>query len=267
MIRIHELLPSALLRDYVRSYHYAEMRLGEATLVKPLTARPEQMLQFSLARPFSVTDRATARATDAPDVALVGRQTRRNLDLAVTGDVITLTVHFQPAGFYRLFHMPMSHLTNQWSDAVDVIGADARRLHERIAESSTPEAMVAHVESVLATRLEASRPEHPVQRAAASFLNGGAPNDIAALAAASELSVRQFQRAFTEQVGVGPKLFGRIVRFAAALQCKSDAPHRSWADIAAAAGYFDQMHFIRDCRSFGGDTPSSLIETWIDCRP
>ena len=267
MISVRELLPAPVLREYVRCYHFTQMELGSGMLRKPLTARPEQMLQFSLARPFSVVPPTSDAAYDAPDVVLVGRQTRRNLDLVAQGTVVTLTLHFQPTGFHRLFHVPMRHLTDLTPDAVDVLGLDVRRLHERVASQATPEDMVEAVEHELLERIDASRPPHPVQLAAETLLHERPGPDVRSLAAAGELSVRQLERAFDEQIGVSPKLFGRIARFAAALQSKSDAPDRSWADVASGAGYFDQMHLIRDCHMFGSDTPSSLMSTWIDCRP
>ena len=44
---------------------------------------------------------------------------------------------------------------------------------------------------------------------------------------ASSLSCRQFERVFRDQIGIGPKLFQRIVRFAAVLQAKTDQPDRN----------------------------------------
>jgi AraC-like DNA-binding protein len=263
-----EALPAPPLREYVRSYHYARMDLGDMVIRKPLTARPEQMMQFSLAQPFAAIDRGSGGEASAPDVVVVGRQTRRNLDLRATGQLITLTVHFQPTGFYRLFHVPLRHVTDLAPDAADVVGVGVREVHERIVE--TPDdlsSMVAILERFLLTKLSESRPLHPVQSAARSMLRGVAPVDLETMAAQSELSVRQFERVFLEQVGVAPKMFGRIARFSRALQSKRDDPDRTWSEIVAAAGYYDQMHFIRDCRAFGGDTPTSLMQSWIDCRP
>ncbi len=267
MITVQELLPSPPLREYVRSYHYTEMHLGSTSLFKPLTARPDQMMQFAVRQRFTVVDHQSGVKATAPDVVLVGRQTRRNVDLVATGDLTTLTVHFQPTGLYRLFHMPLTHVTDVTPDAVDVVGAEIRVLHERVEESAGPVEMVRHVEALLQTRLDASRPLHPVAAAAASMSQRRGKVDVRALAAESDLSLRQFERAFLDQVGVGPKKFARIVRFAQALQSKSQEPSRSWSEVAAEAGYYDQMHFIRDCHGFGGEAPSALIDTWLDCRP
>lgn len=188
MITVLELLPSPPLREYVRSYHYTEMHLGSTSLFKPLTARPEQMMQFAVRQRFTVVDHRSGVTAGAPDVVLVGRQTRRNLDLVAKGDLTTLTVHFQPTGFYRLFHMPLTHLTDAAPDAIDVVGGEMRVLHDRIEESTGPQEMVSHVEALLQTRLDGSRPFHPVQTAAASVLQRRGTTDVRVLAAESDLT-------------------------------------------------------------------------------
>lgn len=262
-----EVMPSPPLREFVRSYHHMTIDPGGASLSKPITARPEQMMQFSLQQPFTMVDRRSGSMATAPGAVVVGRQTRRNLDLVATGMVTTLTIHFQPAGFHRLFHMPMHHVTDLAPDAIDVVGPGVRVLHDRLAESGDVATMIGHVEHFLRTRVDSSRPFHPVQAAAKSMLSGQFVTDIRTMAEASQLSVRQFERAFLEQVGTGPKLFARVVRFAEAIQSKYDHPGRTWADVAAHAGYFDQTHLVRDCHSFGSDTPTALMKTWVDCSP
>jgi len=264
--RVIEVAPSAPLQPFVRSYHYTEMDLGPGSLVKPVTARPELMLQISLRRPFIPIDHVTGEATKAPSVVLLGIQTRRNFDLQATGNVTTLTVHFQPAGLYRLFHLPVSQLTDQAVDAVDVLGSCTRELHSRVAKAPDLASMVGHLERFLKARVDERQPFHPVQAMAIRMLDERAA-DVSTVAAECDLSIRQFERVFSEQVGVGPKLFSRIIRFSRSIQSKRDNPQLMWADVAAGAGYFDQAHFIRDCRSLGGDTPAALMETWIDCRP
>jgi len=267
MMNVSEIRPSLPLRGYVRSYHYAQMHLGAAPMSKPMTARPEQMMQFAVRERFTVVDRTSGAAVQAPAVVVVGRQTRRNLDLVAVGGLSTLTVHFEPTGFHRLFHVAMGELTNLTPDAVDVLGPAIRTVHERITDSSSVAEMIQHVETFLVGQVERSRPWHPVQAAAAALLDGRRSVDVRAMAAESLLSARQFERVFRNQIGVGPKLFHRIVRFADVLQAKSDQPDRNWADITVDAGYFDQTHFIRDCHAFGTDTPAALMRTWIDCRP
>jgi AraC-like DNA-binding protein len=81
------------------------------------------------------------------------------------------------------------------------------------------------------------------------------------------LSASQFQRRFASEVGVTPKLFARTIRFdAAAITAHHNAPDRSWTDIVHELGYFDQAHFIGECRTFAGVLPSGLVGEWENSR-
>ena len=91
------------------------------------------------------------------------------------------------------------------------------------------------------------------------FLSERGVLGIGDAAAEAELSVRQFERQFNEQVGVPPKLYARIVRFNAALEAKMSAPRRLWTDIAHDFGYYDQMHMVRDFEDFTGENPTAFI--------
>ena len=85
---------------------------------------------------------------------------------------------------------------------------------------------------------------------------------IDALAKQAGLSPRQFQRQFGQQVGLSPKLYARTVRFEAALTAHRRNSARSWTDVVHEAGYFDQAHFVRECRALTGAPPSHFIDDW-----
>lgn len=82
------------------------------------------------------------------------------------------------------------------------------------------------------------------------------------LASHACLSIRQFERVFQQRIGLLPKHYSRLVRFAQAWIMKEQQPDTSWFKIAMECGYFDQMHLIRDFQEFAGVTPS-VIESAI----
>ena len=133
-----EFLPSPPLKDVVRFYQYSETRLGNKSLLKPILARPEQFLQFSFREPYTVIDWSTGARYAASPVVVAGRQTQRNVDVLAAGDVFTFTIHFQPTGFSRLFHIPLLELTNLTPDAVNVVGPEMRILHDRFYKADAP---------------------------------------------------------------------------------------------------------------------------------
>ncbi len=63
---------------------------------------------------------------------------------------------------------------------------------------------------------------------------------------------------FVEQVGVSPKQYARVMRFSRALKL-IHAETASIADVAAAAGYYDQPHLNADFKELSGFTPTEFL--------
>ena len=84
---------------------------------------------------------------------------------------------------------------------------------------------------------------------------------------ARELGIgrRQLERLFKLQVGVGPKEFASLARFGAALRRIDGAT--AWTDVAAAAGYADQAHFIRNFKRRSGLTPTEYRQLLSSSAP
>ena len=59
-------------------------------------------------------------------------------------------------------------------------------------------------------------------------------------------------------VGLAPKVFCRIQRFTQVFGA-IEQPGSDWAATAAACGYYDQAHLIRDCKRLAGHTPAVLL--------
>ncbi len=60
-------------------------------------------------------------------------------------------------------------------------------------------------------------------------------------------------------MGVGPKLYSRVVRFYKAYQYKENNPHEDWLTIALLFGYTDYQHMVKDFKEFAQVTPNLWI--------
>ena len=79
------------------------------------------------------------------------------------------------------------------------------------------------------------------------------------------ISSRQLHRRFLAAVGVPPKRFFRVLRFARVWQLASMQPRETWASLAAEHGYADQAHLIREFRAFGAEPPTRIFTPdWYD---
>jgi len=80
--------------------------------------------------------------------------------------------------------------------------------------------------------------------------------DVARVAAHLGVSSRQLERRFQRCVGLSPKFFARLRRFQRVFP---ELEHEGWVGAAAACGYYDQAHLIRDFRAFAGEPPAALV--------
>jgi transcriptional regulator GlxA family with amidase domain len=72
---------------------------------------------------------------------------------------------------------------------------------------------------------------------------------------------RHLERQFREYVGLRAKHVARIARIHSALDLLQHDRSISGAEIAAACGYSDQAHLIRESRELAGQTPQRLKST------
>jgi AraC-like DNA-binding protein len=139
-----------------------------------------------------------------------------------------------------------------------VWGARGRGLRERILDAKTPDAKIATLERAL---LEASRGRLERDPCVAFALSTfDAVPHVHAIGRVSEKtgwSPRRFIQLFKESVGLTPKLYCRVRRFQAVLDHVASSRPFRWSDVAAACGYSDQAHLVRDFRAFAGMVPSA----------
>jgi AraC-like DNA-binding protein len=74
------------------------------------------------------------------------------------------------------------------------------------------------------------------------------------------LSERQFERRFSQTVGISPYSYIRIRRFNEAIRLIKTRKCQTLTEIAHLLNYHDQSHFIRDIKAFTGITPKSLSQ-------
>ena len=172
-------------------------------------------------------------------------------------------VHFKPGGAGPFFDVPVSELTNLDAALADV--AEAQFLHEQLLDAATPDARLDRLHDWLIERLLRHRPRlEPAIAWAVRQFERQPHVRISAVADHIGRSSRWFVERFAGDVGLTPKVFSRVQRFQFALRQLHAGAHADLADLAAAAGYFDQAHFTHDFRSIAGLTPTAYLAARTD---
>ena len=251
-------LPSHDLRQLVKFYWVVEDAVPAS--LEPETVVPDGCMEMIVhfGRPFeSVHD---ARAAVVQPRGFVGGQITRSILIRPTGSIGMLGIRFHPAGARALAKMPMDRAAGETIDVTDLVGAAGRRMVERVCEAATAAGRIAVVEAFLRSLCRDARQPNTLARAAiAALTRSHGRASVRQLAAGLDISERQLNRTLRREVGLGAKSYGRIVRLQYALDRIRHDRDSTLTRIAAAAGYFDQAHFIKDFRSFCGVSPGAFL--------
>lgn len=170
-------------------------------------------------------------------------------------------VDLTPLGTHVLLGRPMPELTNR-VPALDELDTPAlTALPAQLGDEPGWAARFARIDRAL-LRLRADsrvRPDPEIAWAWRRLMDEHGLPSVGELADAVGWSRRRLLDRFSRQIGLGPKAAARVLRFrhAAGLLTAPGAP--TIADVAAAAGYADHSHLVREFRALAGCPPSRFV--------
>src|SRR5262249_13927458 len=123
-------------------------------------------------------------------------------------------VHFRPGRAVPVLGVPASGLADAHVDLEALWGRTAAELGGRLCPAAAPAERFGVLEEVLLGRLRHARPRHGAIPVALDALEqADAAVKVRDLARRVGLSQRRFIQLFTAEVGLTPKLYGRVRRF------------------------------------------------------
>lgn len=171
-------------------------------------------------------------------------------------------VGLTPFGAYALFRMPMRLLAGTVVDLPCLLGRSGSELEQALAEANGWSARFALLDRVLIARMsEGPAPASEVAWAWRRLRLTAGRVPIRELAEQAGFSHRHLVARFREQVGLAPKSIARVLRLQHALALLERSPV-SLAEVALAAGFYDQAHLNREFRALAGCTPTE----WLAAR-
>ncbi len=200
---------------------------------------------------------------EQPSIIVIGPQyTRVNIQVATR--LKAIRVDFKPGGLHRLVGIPMSELFDRGIPADLIFGNSIKDLNGRLLNSTDLVESFNLIQNFLLSKMSINDGPVRFEFAIQKLINADGNLPIEKVADLACMSIRQFERLCQVRIGMSPKSFARIIRFSKAYRIRESHPDLSWISIAHHAGYFDQMHLIRDFKQFTGTTPSFIDQTLRD---
>jgi AraC-like DNA-binding protein len=257
--------PCPKLSEFVQCYAQRDIAVEDGTLSHSLLATLGPILVFELGD-RSVLHFFNGKTKSAPRVQLFGSHASMLAEVRFKGNVLEFGIFLRPFACWQLFRIPPAEFAEVEFDAADVFGQWIQDLWYKLAalKSFLDRVRVAN-ECLLPFAQNAIYLMKTMQTGRV-LLECNASTTIRQVSFDSGMILRSYERGFSSEIGISPKLFARVARFQRAIDLKR-ASGDSWLSVAHEVGYFDQMHMVRDFRRIGGRVPGQLIHTIGDAQP
>jgi len=175
------------------------------------------------------------------------------------GGPYTMTqVILKPHTLNTLLGLNASALTDGMAELDEF---SARDLDEQLLEANVQQQRIALLTNFLFARLKQGKSRDRLVEESLRLIHKNVGSvSVKYLLEYLNISERQFERRFSEAVGLSPQFYIRVKRFKAAIKLMKTRQFMKLTEIAYALDFHDQSHFIRDIRAFSGLTPKSVSQ-------
>ena len=259
-MRYCEIKPTARLRSFIECFWTLEgdgLEAGSGTELSAERILPDGCVELILNFGDRFLQHVGFERIRQPRNFIVGQMTGPVL-ISASGAVELLGIRFQPGGTRPFLNLPAHEITDEVVELGGLSGSFERDLMRVCARAINQQQRIAAVDAFLVSRLGDVKFDAHVLSLAARIIDHRGLVSVDQLASHAGVSSRQLERRFLQEVGVGPKLLARIVRFQQVFRVVNQS-NPAWVDVAIECGYYDQAHLIRDFNQFAQQTPAVLF--------
>jgi AraC-like DNA-binding protein len=252
--------PPENLQGVVECFRIAEYN-GEAGLAINITLNglPGIVFQQNEGRSPVENIISPTRLNDSiPTLYIYGQQTEPSVMNMKDGPYTTTQVILKPHALKTLIGIDVSVLTNGYAELTEFSAGD---LNDQLVEAETErERMTLLVDFLITWLQKAKIRDRLIEESLKIIHKNIGLITVGSLIKRLNISERQFERRFSQTVGVPPQFYIRVKRFNEAVRLMKSRQFEKLTDIAYALNFYDQSHFIRDTKAFSGNTPTSLSQ-------
>jgi AraC-like DNA-binding protein len=246
--------PSAILKPFIKAFVIIESEDGMENKILPDTSII-MAFRFKGSMAYGVQ----GSQSTMPAAVISGLRKSPRI-VQYSKKTATLLVKFNEGGAAAFFKEPLHDLFEQ-SISLDNLFPRYKliQVEEQLEEAKYNAARISVIERFLISELKKSSDDLLIHSAIQKIKSTNGAIRINELLEDLPISRDPFEKRFRRIIGTSPKQFSTIVRIKDLISIYPQK--QSLTDTAHAAGYFDQAHFIKDFKSFTGQTPLTFFKT------
>ena len=200
----------------------------------------------------------SGRKSAPPTLFLHGPGTESSVMNFKSGSYTVMQVILKPHAVHELFGINALVL-KECTVALNEFSSDD--INEKLMHAHSTQQCLALLTSFLVDKLKKAKTRDTLIEESLCLIHQSVGNiTVKALLEFLDISERQFERRFSQTVGISPLSYIRVRRFNEAIRLMKSGQYDTLTEVAYALNFHDQSHFIRDIKRFTGVTPKSLSQ-------
>lgn len=207
----------------------------------------------------NITTSSSYRA-DTPTLFVYGQMTEPNVVSYKKAPFTTTQIFLKPHALQTLLGINAATLTN---DLVELREFSAGDLNMQLLEARNEQVRLTLLTNFLASKLkQATTCDRLIEESLRIIHNNVSCVTVRYLLECLNLSERQFEKRFSQTVGLSPQFYMRVKRFNEVVRLMQTGQFETLTDLAHHLNYYDQSHFVRDIKALSGVTPKHLFRCY-----
>lgn len=245
-------LPCDILRPFIKSFVISEAEQESTYKVLPDTGLVIGFQYKGRLHKIENDQSASLAISGVTGLADVSRTFHNSTNIG------TVLVLFREAGAAQFFRQPLHELFRESVSLDNFMTHSALLLlEEELAEAKTDVKRIAALERFLIAQMKNTEPDKLVLTALALIHKTKGNIRISELMDQLHISQSPLEKRFRQVVGTSPKKFTSIVRMKNVVQHYN--AKSSLTELSNEAGFYDQAHFIKEFKTFTGETPEKFF--------
>ena len=200
----------------------------------------------------------SGRKVSPPTLFLYGPVVESSVMNFDVGSYTVIQVVLKPHALKAIFGLNASILKET---SAELNAFSSKDIHEQLMNAQDAKAQAEILVHFLVNKLERAKTRDDLVEESLRLIHHSMGIiTVRTLLEQFDISERQFERRFSQSVGISPYSYIRVKRFNEAIRLMKTRQCDTLTEIAYALNFHDQSHFIRDIKAFTGITPRSLSQ-------
>ncbi len=191
--------------------------------------------------------------------AIIGPH-KKSVQFYYEGELEIIGIRFFPSSLKRLFNAPAKNFSGKPVPFSSLENVDVQKISEDVRCEPDPNEKINLLFDWLMTLLpeNADKPDTTHEFILRLYETKGI-EPLEKICNHSYNEYKKLQRAFSNEIGITPKYFARMVRFEAVHNEILQSKEIDWMSLVLKYGFHDQSHLIKEFKFFTGQSPKDFL--------